>query len=70
MVNRCVDQKAPAVNSHMSQTATDGRLYPNPAAVSMMPNALQLYEFLGMMLGKALYESILLELPLAVRCCW
>ena len=58
----------PPLHLHvLTQAATDERLYPNPAAVSLLPSALQLYEFLGMMLGKALYEGILLELPLAVR---
>ena len=30
----------------------DNRLYPNPEAMQLVPNALQLFEFLGRMLGK------------------
>ena len=44
---------------------TDRRLYPNPHAVRVVPEALRLLEFLGRMVGKALWEGILLELPLA-----
>lgn len=44
---------------------TDRRLYPNPHAVRAVPEALRLLEFLGRMVGKALWEGILLELPLA-----
>ena len=47
-----------------SQT-TDRRLYPNPHAVYTVPGALRLLEFLGKMIGKALWEGILVELPLA-----
>lgn len=39
-------------------------LYPDPAA-GCSARVLQLYEFLGCMVGKAVYEGILLELPLA-----
>ncbi len=46
--------------------ATAGQqLYPDPAALALIPEAAQLLEFLGRMLGKALYEGILVELPLA-----
>ena len=44
---------------------TDRRLYPNPHAVHAMPLAMKYLEFLGKMVGKALWEGILLELPLA-----
>ncbi|GAX81158.1 hypothetical protein CEUSTIGMA_g8591.t1 [Chlamydomonas eustigma] len=40
-------------------------LYPNPAAFSKVPDAPQLLEFMGRMLGKALYEGILVELRFA-----
>ncbi|KAH7623971.1 hypothetical protein Ndes2526B_g01225 [Nannochloris sp. 'desiccata'] len=44
---------------------TDRRLYPNPHAVHAVPQAMKYLEFLGKMVGKALWEGILLELPLA-----
>lgn len=44
---------------------TDRRLYPNPHAVHAMPHAMKYLEFLGKMVGKALWEGILIELPLA-----
>jgi len=43
----------------------DGTLYPNPAAPLRIPESTQLYEFLGAVLAKTLYEGILVELPLA-----
>ncbi|GMH39401.1 hypothetical protein BSKO_07299 [Bryopsis sp. KO-2023] len=47
-------------------TATeDHLLYPNPASPHLQPDALEVLTFLGRMLGKAVYEGILLELPLA-----
>jgi ubiquitin-protein ligase E3 C len=44
---------------------TDRRLYPNPYAVHSVPHAMKYLEFLGKMVGKALWEGILIELPLA-----
>lgn len=41
------------------------QLYPNPACVTVLDDAPRLLAFLGRMLGKAMYEGILLELPLA-----
>merc|ERR1719421_392058 len=43
----------------------DGTLYPNPAAPLRVPDAYALYEFLGAVLAKTVYEGILLDLPLA-----
>jgi hypothetical protein len=43
----------------------DGTLYPNPAAPLRVEHASALYEFLGAILAKTLYEGILVELPLA-----
>merc|ERR1719421_610137 len=43
----------------------DGTIYPNPAAPLRVPGAWALYEFLGAILAKTLYEGILVELPLA-----
>ncbi|MEW5297235.1 MAG: hypothetical protein WDW36_000459 [Sanguina aurantia] len=41
------------------------QLYPNPGAVGVVEDAGRLLEFLGRMLGKAMYEGILVELPFA-----
>eukprot|EP00879_Flechtneria_rotunda_P019756 GHRR01020760.1.p1 GENE.GHRR01020760.1~~GHRR01020760.1.p1 ORF type:complete len:399 (+),score=140.51 GHRR01020760.1:628-1824(+) len=45
-------------------TQGSGLLYPNPAAEAI-PQGLALLKFLGMMVGKALYEGILLNLSFA-----
>ncbi|KAK3747571.1 hypothetical protein QZH41_015811, partial [Actinostola sp. cb2023] len=46
--------------------ATNERLlYPNPEAKYCASNYLQHFHFLGRMLGKALYENMLVELPFA-----
>lgn len=44
---------------------SEGRLYPSPAASQFGPAGLEILEFLGRVLGKALLEGILVELPLA-----
>eukprot|EP00882_Tetradesmus_deserticola_P020781 GHRQ01022458.1.p1 GENE.GHRQ01022458.1~~GHRQ01022458.1.p1 ORF type:complete len:327 (+),score=159.78 GHRQ01022458.1:847-1827(+) len=41
------------------------QLYPNPAAYQLVADAAGQLRFLGHMLGKSLYEGMLLELPLA-----
>jgi len=43
----------------------EGALLPHPAAPLLRRNSTALYEFLGAVLGKTLYEGILVELPLA-----
>ena len=46
----------------------DERLYPSPASVTAPtwgPSHLARFEFLGLLLGKALYEGVLVELPFA-----
>lgn len=44
----------------------ENKLYPNPASeITAGPNHLNEFEFLGRILGKALQESILINLPLA-----
>eukprot|EP01112_Ceratiomyxa_fruticulosa_P021043 TRINITY_DN7326_c0_g1_i2.p1 TRINITY_DN7326_c0_g1~~TRINITY_DN7326_c0_g1_i2.p1 ORF type:complete len:401 (+),score=65.54 TRINITY_DN7326_c0_g1_i2:900-2102(+) len=45
--------------------ASDGRVYPNPSSLVMSSEHLRQFEFLGRILGKAIYEGILVELPLA-----
>ena len=43
-------------NAALFKPTSDNRLYPNPAAQGLVPNALAFFEFLGRMLGKAMYE--------------
>jgi len=43
----------------------DNLLYPNPAVSVVVPDFQNHYFFIGRMLGKALYENLLVELPLA-----
>ena len=38
------------------RTTAEQKLYPSPAAALVVANALALFEFLGKMLGKAMYE--------------
>lgn len=40
-------------------------LYPNPSSEILGQNHLQHFRFLGLVLGKALYEGVLIDLPLA-----
>lgn len=47
------------------KATVNNHLYPNPAALRVVEDGAALLEFLGRMLGKAVYEGILLELPLA-----
>lgn len=48
-----------------AQVSGEHQLYPNPASRQVSSDHLAFFEFFGRMLGKALYEGILLELPLA-----
>ncbi|XP_026687941.1 ubiquitin-protein ligase E3C-like, partial [Diaphorina citri] len=43
----------------------DNLLYPNPSVGLIYSDSLKHYYFIGRMLGKALYENLLVELPLA-----
>lgn len=43
-----------------------GELYPNPAAAMVVPDALALFEFLGALVAKAVFERILLDIPFAL----
>lgn len=43
----------------------DNMLYPNPSASVIQENYQRHYYFIGRMLGKALFENLLVELPLA-----
>lgn len=52
----------PSLN--LFKTTTDQRLYPSPSSY-MQENHLQLFEFVGRMLGKAVYEGIVVDVPFA-----
>lgn len=46
-------------------TTTDNKLYPNPSVGKIVENYHKHYYFIGRILGKAIYENLLVELPLA-----
>lgn len=48
-----------------SRITTDNKLYPNPSVAKIVDDYQKHYYFIGRMLGKALYENLLVELPLA-----
>lgn len=48
----------------MFKTTSENRLYPSPTSY-LQENHLQLFEFVGRMLGKAVYEGIVVEVPFA-----
>ncbi|XP_012263808.1 ubiquitin-protein ligase E3B isoform X2 [Athalia rosae] len=52
----------PSLN--LFRATTENRLYPSPTS-SMQDNHLQLFEFVGRMLGKAVYEGIVVDVPFA-----
>lgn len=54
----------PSLN--LFKTTSDQRLYPSPTSfISSQDNHLQLFEFVGRMLGKAVYEGIVVDVPFA-----
>ncbi|XP_077365504.1 ubiquitin-protein ligase E3C [Festucalex cinctus] len=53
-------------NQGVFKTTNEGLLYPNPAAETLVGESFaRHYYFLGRILGKALYENMLVELPFA-----
>ncbi|XP_039276573.1 ubiquitin-protein ligase E3C isoform X2 [Nilaparvata lugens] len=52
-------------NRGFFKMTNDNLLYPNPHVHLLHPNFKDHYYFIGRMLGKALYENLLVELPLA-----
>ncbi|CAL1296841.1 unnamed protein product [Larinioides sclopetarius] len=52
-------------NRGFFKTTHDGLLYPNPNVQRVTPDFGRHYFFIGRMLGKAIYENMLVELPLA-----
>lgn len=62
---------APPRPSALQTTSGDERLYPSPTSY-IHENYLQLFEFVGKMLGKAVYEVNTLrtiELKWKIKCC-
>lgn len=55
----------PFLAAPFAQATADHHLYPNPAAGLVHQHPAAMFEFLGRILGKSIYEGILLELPLA-----
>eukprot|EP00899_Mesostigma_viride_P019367 jgi/Mesvir1/27431/Mv07221-RA.2 len=47
------------------RVTSDNMLYPNPASHLVYPDHAKYFTFLGRILGKAMYEGILVELPFA-----
>lgn len=53
------------INRGFFKTTSDNLFYPNPSVHLIVPNFQRHYYFIGRMLGKAIYDSMLVELPLA-----
>lgn len=53
----------PSLN--LFKTTADNRLYPSPISYLNDSNHLHLFEFVGRMLGKSVYEGILVDVPFA-----
>jgi len=49
----------------LSTQSEDRQLYPNPSSAILSSEHIEQFGFLGRILGKAMYEGILVELPLA-----
>ncbi|XP_033636657.1 ubiquitin-protein ligase E3C-like [Asterias rubens] len=52
-------------NRGFFKSSADELLYPNPQASQLVPDYQKHYYFFGRMLGKVLYENLLVELPFA-----
>ena len=52
-------------NRGFFRSTSDSLLYPNPSVSLIVENYVQHYYFIGRMLGKAIYENMLVELPFA-----
>ncbi|CDS05598.1 hypothetical protein LRAMOSA08126 [Lichtheimia ramosa] len=52
-------------NYGLFQTTPDQLLYPNPGQHATHPTQLAFFEFIGLIIGKALYEGILLDVAFA-----
>ncbi|OQV16517.1 Ubiquitin-protein ligase E3B [Hypsibius exemplaris] len=51
-------------NLHLFKTTVDNRIYPSPTS-NVQDNHLELISFVGRVLGKAVYEGIVVDVPLA-----
>lgn len=62
----CIIKESTSPAMGLFQSTMDNKLYPSPIETGENANEkLRKMEFVGMMIGKALWEGILLELPLA-----
>ena len=52
-------------NRGFFRSTSDSLLYPNPSVSLIVDNYIKHYYFIGRMLGKAIYENMLVELPFA-----
>ncbi|XP_075165628.1 ubiquitin-protein ligase E3C [Haematobia irritans] len=52
-------------NRGFFMVTTDNKLYPNPSVSDLVPDFEKHYYFIGRIIGKAIYENLLVELPLA-----
>ncbi|KAI9140838.1 hypothetical protein BKA69DRAFT_1125395 [Paraphysoderma sedebokerense] len=53
------------VNYGLFKSTKDNLMYPNPSSFAKSELQLKYFEFLGRIIGKAIYDNILLEVPLA-----
>lgn len=53
------------VNRGFFKATSDNLFYPNPSVHLIVPKYQEHYYFIGRMLGKAIYDFMLVELPLA-----
>ncbi|PKA63004.1 E3 ubiquitin-protein ligase UPL6 [Apostasia shenzhenica] len=60
-----ITQEAFNVQYGLFKETTDHLLYPNPGSGLIHEQHLQYFDFLGSLLGKAMYEGILVDIPLA-----
>ncbi|KAF8980210.1 hypothetical protein BGZ46_004517 [Entomortierella lignicola] len=61
----CLAHQAFDTNYGLFKSTSDQLLYPNPHSYAKQPAQLKHYEFLGRILGKALYEGILIDAAFA-----
>jgi ubiquitin-protein ligase E3 C len=68
-LRRYITEAFDPVKTGLFVETPDRTLYPNPASFHRAgPDHLRKLEFLGAILGKAVYEGILVDLPLVGRC--
>lgn len=61
----CLSLEAFNTNYGLFVATPDQLLYPNPSSFATEPRQLEYFRFLGLVIGKAVYEGILLDVPFA-----